>query len=126
MSYDERYLAHHGIKGQKWGIRRFQNEDGSLTAAGRRHLERQEIKESKRKAKEYEKAINKQQDTNRRLTGAGANYVFERNVSRKRSEDYLSRANFTKSDRKREKYLRKAQEFAKYAEINDKKSTSGA
>lgn len=30
-------LYHHGIKGQKWGIRRWQNEDGSLTAAGREH-----------------------------------------------------------------------------------------
>ena len=29
------YLEHFGIKGQKWGDRRFQNEDGSLTAAGR-------------------------------------------------------------------------------------------
>jgi hypothetical protein len=29
-------IAHHGIKGQKWGVRRFQNPDGSLTAAGRR------------------------------------------------------------------------------------------
>lgn len=29
------YLAHHGIQGQKWGIRRFQNEDGSLTPEGR-------------------------------------------------------------------------------------------
>ena len=29
------YLAHHGILGQKWGIRRFQNEDGSLTEAGK-------------------------------------------------------------------------------------------
>lgn len=30
-------LYHHGIKGQKWGLRRYQNEDGSLTAAGREH-----------------------------------------------------------------------------------------
>ena len=28
-------LQHHGIKGQKWGVRRFQNADGSLTTAGK-------------------------------------------------------------------------------------------
>lgn len=31
------YLAHHGIKGQKWGVRRYQYTDGSLTSEGRRH-----------------------------------------------------------------------------------------
>lgn len=31
------YLAHHGIKGQRWGVRRWQNADGSLTPAGRKH-----------------------------------------------------------------------------------------
>ena len=31
-----RCLCHHGIKGQKWGVRRFQNEDGSLTDAGKK------------------------------------------------------------------------------------------
>ena len=31
------YLMHYGIKGQKWGVRRYQNPDGSLTALGREH-----------------------------------------------------------------------------------------
>lgn len=31
------FLSHHGILGQKWGVRRFQNKDGSYTAAGKKH-----------------------------------------------------------------------------------------
>lgn len=31
----DKYLAHHGIKNMRWGLRRFQNKDGSLTSAGR-------------------------------------------------------------------------------------------
>ena len=35
--YDLRkYLVHYGIKGQKWGVRRYQNKDGSYTSAGKR------------------------------------------------------------------------------------------
>lgn len=34
--YTNDELAHHGIQGQRWGIRRFQNKDGSLTSAGKK------------------------------------------------------------------------------------------
>lgn len=40
----EEYLEHHGIRGQKWGVRRFQRLDGTRTAAGKRR-ERENYKE---------------------------------------------------------------------------------
>ncbi len=33
---EKAFLAHHGILGMKWGIRRFQNKDGSLTSEGKK------------------------------------------------------------------------------------------
>lgn len=52
------YLVHHGIKGQRWGVRRFQNEDGSLTPAGVRRYQRLDQKwVEKRSDKVYNKAL---------------------------------------------------------------------
>lgn len=36
------YLEHHGVKGQRWGVRRYQNSDGSLTERGRKRLKKWE------------------------------------------------------------------------------------
>ena len=47
------YLAHHGTKGMKWGVRRYQNPDGSLTAEGRKRYERNA--DNARRASEYYK-----------------------------------------------------------------------
>lgn len=33
---DQNSIYHHGIKGMKWGVRRYQNKDGSLTPAGKK------------------------------------------------------------------------------------------
>lgn len=35
-------LMHFGIKGQKWGVRRFQNKDGSITPKGKKRYENDE------------------------------------------------------------------------------------
>ena len=50
-------LTHFGIKGQKWGIRRYQNQDGTLTAAG------------KAKYKKYVSAASKSLDERRHAYG---------------------------------------------------------
>lgn len=57
-------LQHHGIKGQRWGVRRYQNYDGSLTAAGRRRVG-QNYKEQLAVEKRIDK-LNKKRDSNRK------------------------------------------------------------
>lgn len=54
MTYDQ-YLEHHGILGMHWGVRRFQNPDGSLTAAGERRYNDNGSKISKRKQRKAQK-----------------------------------------------------------------------
>lgn len=50
-------IMHHGIKGQKWGIRRFQNKDGTLTPKGKARDKRQNSKNSSNRSKSYSNKI---------------------------------------------------------------------
>lgn len=58
-------LYHHGIKGQKWGVRRFQNEDGSLTPEGRKRYERElsEVSVIKKGSRLYRSTVNAKEET---------------------------------------------------------------
>lgn len=52
-------LYHHGVKGQKWGIRRYQNKDGSLIKSGKKHSSKVSAFLSKYKEKAVSKRATK-------------------------------------------------------------------
>ena len=60
------YLAHHGIKGQKWGVRRYQDENGRLTPEGKKKYH----KKISRLEKKINRRLQKQADleTGRKVT----------------------------------------------------------
>lgn len=58
--YNDEWLAHHGIKGQRWGIRRFQREDGSRTSAGKKRRDLLDRKNSRTTSKEKKKMSDEQ------------------------------------------------------------------
>lgn len=57
MSIRNDELFHHGIKGMKWGVRRYQNADGTLTNAGKKRVYKTVKKYSKQKRSALGQAV---------------------------------------------------------------------
>ena len=67
-------LCHHGIKGQKWGVRRYQNKDGTLTKAGKERLTyRNNIIRNDPYSDDVNKIVNSLSDKEKKLLGASLN-----------------------------------------------------
>lgn len=81
------YLAHHGIKGQKWGERRYQNPDGSLTDEGR-----------KRYGRSSRPAL---YDDNGKLTNAGKSKLKKTRSNLRGLEDKVAKSQYAYERQKR-------------------------
>ena len=115
------YLAHHGIKGQKWGVRRFQNADGTLTDAGKRRIAKVGAKLEKMD-KRYEKAQKKATREFQRANRTKYSILS----SKKDVEKHYNKAYDlqTRADRYayrgQEYYKRKAKKYSKITKLDPK------
>lgn len=114
-------LYHHGIKGQKWGVRRYQNKDGSLTPAGvKRYATAGYARDSKNA---NSTVVGKAYDT---LTGAhkiNAKEKYERSSTKKneaRAEKYLAERDKEKAATRQKVAKTTAKTVAKGAEAASK------
>ena len=75
---DNNELMHHGVVGMKWGVRRYQNKDGSLTAAGKKRYEKEMAK-----LREEQQTLKKKQATKAKIDKLNA---MKEDVERQKRE----------------------------------------
>lgn len=100
MAYDSNYLEHHGIKGQKWGIRRFQNEDGTLTAEGRRRYGKELGEYANRKQGVFRKLITGDWALGRKRIGERLENRYDRKAKEAKEQGRSKEAESYESARK--------------------------
>ena len=100
---DNNYLMHYGILGQKWGVRRFQNPDGSLTAKGKARQERAEARAERKQIRSDARAEKKRQEAADRATAKRIYKEMENRTKNESKELYrvYKHSNFSTGEAKR-------------------------
>ena len=85
-------LYHWGIKGMKWGIRRYQNPDGSLTAAGKKHYTNPDGSLTEKGKKKFGDSVKSDVETPKRKTAKDmTDEELDKAINRARKEDEYNR-----------------------------------
>ena len=101
---NEEFLMHHGIKGMRWGVRRFQNNDGSLTPAGKKRYN-VDIEGAEKKLEAAKKAEKQaKSDYNRASLSYNYNATFK---AAKKYTDSLMKTDWARQDLQSEKIKQK-------------------
>ena len=85
-------LYHWGIKGMKWGVRRYQNPDGSLTAAGKKRYTNPDGSLNEKGKKKFGNSVKSDSETPKRKTAKDmTDEELDKAITRARKEDEYNR-----------------------------------
>ena len=85
-------LYHWGIKGMKWGVRRYQNPDGSLTAAGKKRYTNPDGSLNEKGKKKFGNSVKSDAETPKRKTAKDmTDEELDKAIARARKEDEYNR-----------------------------------
>ena len=130
------YLAHHGIKGMKWGVRRFQNSDGSLTSEGVQRYQHgghadyfqrslnYDLKRDTKKAAKFQKKADKANAKGRAKKSAKYKAKAESYMSSAKAKSAMAEAysKASKVDKERIKQIQRILDFEAVRPMNAKAS----
>lgn len=128
MRYESE-LYHFGIKDMKWGVRRYQNKDGSLTSAGKKRYSKEYKKQAKKVTQDIRNNLGRLSDE----ANVEVAERFNREQERKYGKNYMDRDEYALEfdeayinnydkvfDRKLSDFIQSNENYRKSKELVDK------